>query len=182
MHTNVDWSLFKHSSRKSRLIAGCEPMVKRLDSLKLKFFGKLAKLDKRLLARQVFDTSWKATEIACGIYEEKCLKNFSVCIEFRNLLCTYGLGKYWIPENFESKKAFKSIVDKSLNRFYLEKENQTLLESRQTLFLIHFTGLHRKKFSKSLFRGFPFGNNDLKWFIRFISGNIPFRWKEEDKD
>ena len=97
--------VFSSTLRESqRLIAGCEPMVKRLDSLKLKFFGKLAKLDKRLLARQVFDTSWKATEIACGIYEEKCLKNFSVCIEFRNLLCTYGLGKYGYRKILSPKK------------------------------------------------------------------------------
>ena len=111
-------------------------MEKRLDSLKLKFFGKLAKLDPKLLSRQVFNTSWKATEIACGILEENCLKNFSVCKEFRDLLVEYGLGKFWNPETFESPKEFNLIVDKTLCRFYLERENQALLKSSQSLYLM----------------------------------------------
>ena len=140
--------VFSTTLRESqRIIAGCEPMEKRLDCLKLNFFAKISKLDQKLLVRQVFDTCWKTTEIACGIHEENFLKNFSVCIEFRNLLRKYGLGNFWIPKNIPPTKTFKRIVNKSVSRFFIDKENQSLLENHQPLFLIQFTGLHRKSFS-----------------------------------
>ena len=175
--------LFSSTLRESqRLIAGCEPMEKRIDTLKLNFFAKISKLGKNLLVRQVFDTCWKATEIACGIYEERNLKNFSVCIEYRNLLRTYRLGNFWIPENIVSTKYFRKTVQKTLCRVFIAKENQSLIEHSQSIFLIQFTGLHRKFFSKSIFRKFTFKDTNLKWFLRFISGNIPFRWKVLDKN